>query len=197
MNLCKISLLVAFSFIYSNQKKVIRNARVQKGSIMLTIHWTKYGGNIVFQRTRVFHFFQQYTKGGLQIWSSVWIKTSLIHIYTTWFYWLPECWDKVAALPPVLFLKFDSCIFVVIFLARSFVWPTPLLLKTAKAILSVIVMMVQVWIWVIAIWKNNEYYSYHKHVWENFRAETFHHYVSFCLKLNSVNLFLLWWVFKF
>ena len=57
MNLCKISLLVAFSFIYSNQKKVIPNARVQKGSIMLTIHWTKYGGNIVFQRTRVFHFF--------------------------------------------------------------------------------------------------------------------------------------------
>lgn len=66
MNLCKISLLVAFSFVYSNQKKVIPNARVQKGSIMLTIHWTKYGGNIVFQRTRVFHFFQQYTKGGLQ-----------------------------------------------------------------------------------------------------------------------------------
>jgi hypothetical protein len=53
-NLCKISLLVTFSFISSNQRKVIRFTRVQKGSIILTIHWIKYGGNIFWKQKMCF-----------------------------------------------------------------------------------------------------------------------------------------------
>jgi hypothetical protein len=63
-NLCKISLLVAFSFISSNQKKVIPNRRVQKGSVILIIHWTKYGGNTFFKIIEALCPFELYFKWG-------------------------------------------------------------------------------------------------------------------------------------